>query len=65
MFCIDHTWHIVGYHFSDSPHLSLLIKNKAKGPLLVTIVAPGFVKLDKTKIQLEEKENGKVSVKTL
>ncbi|TQD93289.1 hypothetical protein C1H46_021111 [Malus baccata] len=47
---------------NDSPHLSLLIKNKAKGPLLVTIVAPGFVRLDKTKIQLEEKENRKVLV---
>ncbi|RXH78116.1 hypothetical protein DVH24_040087 [Malus domestica] len=52
-----------GYHFSDSHHLSLLIKNMAKGRLLVTIVTPDFVRLDETKIQLEEKENRKVSVK--
>ncbi|KAM1185621.1 hypothetical protein ACFX2G_015215 [Malus domestica] len=48
-----------GYHFSNSHHLSLLIKNMAKGPLLVTIVTPDFVQLDETKIQLEEKENRK------
>ncbi|CAN6718575.1 unnamed protein product [Malus baccata var. baccata] len=47
------------YYFSDSHHLSLLIKNMAKGPLLVTIVTPDFVRLDETKIQLEEKENRK------
>ncbi|KAM1397201.1 hypothetical protein ACFX2I_014807 [Malus domestica] len=44
---------------NDSHHLSLLIKNMAKGPLLVTIVTPDFVRLDETKIQLEEKENRK------
>lgn len=53
----------MGHHFSDSHHLSLLIKNMAKGPLLVAIVAPDFVRLDETKIQLEVKENRKVSVK--
>lgn len=47
---------------NDSPHLSLLIQNKGKGPLLVTIVAPDFVALEETKIQLEEKENKKVKV---
>ncbi|KAM2105679.1 hypothetical protein ACFX1R_016159 [Malus domestica] len=31
----------------------------AKGRLLVTIVTPDFVRLDETKIQLEEKENRK------
>ncbi|KAM1535973.1 hypothetical protein FF1_014860 [Malus domestica] len=45
---------------NDSHHLSLLIKNMAKGRLLVTIVTPDFVRLDETKIQLEEKENRKV-----
>lgn len=49
-------------HFSDSPHLSLLIQNKGKGPLSVTIVAPDFVALEETKIRLEEKENKKVSI---
>ncbi|KAM1209128.1 hypothetical protein ACFX2J_014705 [Malus domestica] len=44
---------------NDSHHLSLLIKNMAKGLLLVTIVTPDFVRLDETKIQLEEKENRK------
>ncbi|XP_048422670.1 uncharacterized protein LOC125469399 [Pyrus x bretschneideri] len=47
---------------NDSHHLSLLIKNMAKGPLLVAIVAPDFVRLDETKIQLEVKENRKVLV---
>ncbi|KAB2620778.1 hypothetical protein D8674_039536 [Pyrus ussuriensis x Pyrus communis] len=47
---------------NDSHHLSLLIKNMAKGPLLVAIVAPDFVRLDETKIQLEVKENREVLV---
>ncbi|KAL6180399.1 hypothetical protein ACLB2K_047062 [Fragaria x ananassa] len=46
----------------DSPHLSLLIQNKGKDPLVVTISAPEFVWLDKTKVQLKEKDNAKVDV---
>uniref|UniRef100_A0A5B6ZQL4 DUF7356 domain-containing protein n=1 Tax=Davidia involucrata TaxID=16924 RepID=A0A5B6ZQL4_DAVIN len=47
---------------NDSPDLSLLIQNKGKGPLSVTISAPGFVWLEKKKIQLQEKEDKKVKV---
>ena len=46
--------------FPESPDLSLLIQNKGKGPLNVTISAPDFVHLEKTKIQLQEKDNKKV-----
>ena len=48
--------------FSDSPHLSLLIQNKGKDPVVVTISAPDFVRLDKTKVQLKEKDDAKVFV---
>ncbi|XP_034895117.1 uncharacterized protein [Populus alba] len=48
--------------FLESPDLSLLIQNKGKGPLSVTISAPDFVQLEKTKIQLKEKEDRKVKV---
>ncbi|XP_050377540.1 uncharacterized protein LOC126794802 [Argentina anserina] len=46
----------------DSPHLSLLIQNKGKDPLVVTISAPEFVLLEKSKVQLKEKANAKVDV---
>ncbi|KAK0586910.1 hypothetical protein LWI29_014275 [Acer saccharum] len=50
---------------NDSPDLSLLILNKAKGTLTVRISAPGYVWLEKTKVQLLEKEGKtlKVTVK--
>ncbi|KAL5747666.1 hypothetical protein ACOSQ2_024963 [Xanthoceras sorbifolium] len=50
---------------NDSPDLSLLILNKAKGPLTVTISAPDYVWLENTKVQLPEKDGKtlKVSVK--
>ncbi|KAL9369467.1 hypothetical protein Peur_040666 [Populus x canadensis] len=47
---------------NESPDLSLLIQNKGKGPLNVTISAPDFVHLEKTKIQLQEKDDKKVKV---
>lgn len=47
---------------NESPDLSLLIQNKGKGSLSVTISAPDFVQLEKTKIQLKEKEDRKVKV---
>lgn len=46
----------------NSPHLSLLIQNKGKDPVVVTISAPDFVRLDKTKVQLKEKADAKVDV---
>ncbi|KAJ6933742.1 hypothetical protein NC651_008979 [Populus alba x Populus x berolinensis] len=48
--------------FLESPDLSLLIQNKGKGSLSVTISAPDFVHLEKTKIQLKAKEDKKVKV---
>ncbi|GAV65779.1 hypothetical protein CFOL_v3_09293 [Cephalotus follicularis] len=47
---------------NDSPDLSLLIQNKGKGPLSITISAPDFVKLEETKVELQEKEDKKVKV---
>ncbi|KAL6348829.1 hypothetical protein AAG906_033485 [Vitis piasezkii] len=47
---------------NDSPDLSLLIQNKGKTALTVTISAPDFVKLESTKIELQEKEDKKVKV---
>ncbi|XP_059662217.1 uncharacterized protein LOC132308218 [Cornus florida] len=44
----------------ESPDLSLFIQNTGKGPLTVTISAPDFVRVEKTKIQLQEKEDKKV-----
>lgn len=46
----------------DAPHLSLLIKNKAKSALLLTITAPSFVRLDTNKVQLPESQDTKVKV---
>ncbi|KAK2664269.1 hypothetical protein Ddye_002843 [Dipteronia dyeriana] len=50
---------------NDSPDLSLLILNKAKGSLTVRISAPDYVWLEKTKVQLPEKDGKtlKVTVK--
>ncbi|GFZ01272.1 hypothetical protein Acr_14g0009070 [Actinidia rufa] len=47
---------------NESPDLSLLIQNKGNGPLSVTISAPDFVQLEKTKVQLQEKEDSKIKV---
>ncbi|XP_010545203.1 PREDICTED: uncharacterized protein LOC104817649 [Tarenaya hassleriana] len=47
---------------NDSPRLSLLIQNKGKSPLLVTISAPAFVRLEKSKVQLLKNEDKKVKV---
>ncbi|KAI7990073.1 hypothetical protein LOK49_LG13G01023 [Camellia lanceoleosa] len=47
---------------NDSPDLSLLIQNKGNNRLSVTISASDFVVLEKTKIQLPEKEDIKVKV---
>ncbi|CAH2048345.1 unnamed protein product [Thlaspi arvense] len=47
---------------NDAPHLSLLIQNKGKSALLVTITAPGFVRLEKNKVELLENEDTKVKV---
>ncbi|KAJ4849501.1 hypothetical protein Tsubulata_005813 [Turnera subulata] len=47
---------------NDSPDLSLLIQNKGKTPLSVTIAAPDFVQLEEAKIVLQEKENRRVKV---
>ncbi|KAE9451980.1 hypothetical protein C3L33_16132, partial [Rhododendron williamsianum] len=47
---------------NDSPDLSLLIQNKGNGPLNVTISAPIFVQLEKTNVQLQQKEDIKVKV---
>ena len=48
------------YNVADSPQLSLLIQNKGKGPLTVKISAPDFVHLEKSEVQLQEKEDKKV-----
>lgn len=45
---------------SDSPDLLLLIQNKGKGPLVVTISAPDSVQLEERKVQIQEKEDTKV-----
>lgn len=39
---------------------SLLVQNKGKKPLTVTISAPDFVQLEKTQLQLQEKQDEKV-----
>lgn len=46
----------------ESTEVSLLIQNKGKGLLDVDIVAPDFVRLDKTKIQIQENDDQKVMV---
>ncbi|CAD5316260.1 unnamed protein product [Arabidopsis thaliana] len=47
---------------NDAPHLSLLIQNKGKRALIVTITAPVFVRLEKDKVQLLQNEDIKVKV---
>ncbi|OMP02981.1 hypothetical protein COLO4_10690 [Corchorus olitorius] len=44
---------------NDCAGLSLLIQNKGKGPLSITISAPAFVHLEKTEVELQEKEDKK------
>ncbi|EEF51340.1 putative uncharacterized protein DDB_G0289963 [Ricinus communis] len=41
---------------------SLLVQNKGKNPLTVTISAPDYVHIEKTEIQLQSKEDKKVPV---
>uniref|UniRef100_A0A2N9G7F3 DUF7356 domain-containing protein n=1 Tax=Fagus sylvatica TaxID=28930 RepID=A0A2N9G7F3_FAGSY len=47
---------------NESPDLLLLIQNKGKGPLSVTISAPAFVQLEERNVQIQEKEHKKVKV---
>ncbi|KZV35179.1 hypothetical protein F511_08991 [Dorcoceras hygrometricum] len=47
---------------NESPERSLLIQNKGKGPLSVTISAPDLVHLEKNKIQLQENEVTELNV---
>ncbi|CAK9143172.1 unnamed protein product [Ilex paraguariensis] len=49
---------------NEPPDLSLLIQNKGKGPLSVTISAPDFVLLEKRPIQLQENESKEVVLPT-
>jgi hypothetical protein len=49
-----------GWISSESPDLLLLIQNKGKGPLSVTISAPAFVQLEERNVQIQEKEHKKV-----
>ncbi|GMH26720.1 hypothetical protein Nepgr_028563 [Nepenthes gracilis] len=63
--CIDEQSNLVAclrVPGNDSPELSLLIQNKGKRPLTVTIMAPDFVQLEKTKVSLQAKEDKKVKV---
>nr|GMC99966.1 uncharacterized protein LOC109148273 [Ipomoea batatas] len=47
---------------NESPDLSLLIQNKGKGHVSVSISAPKYVQLEKRQIELKEKENQKIKV---
>lgn len=47
---------------NESPELSLLIQNKGNSSINVKITAPNFVHLEKTTIQLQEKEGTEVKV---
>ncbi|XP_073303068.1 uncharacterized protein [Primulina huaijiensis] len=47
---------------NESPERSLLILNKGKGPLSVTISAPDLVHLEKNKIQLQKNEITELSI---
>ncbi|GLT90776.1 hypothetical protein SLE2022_086940 [Rubroshorea leprosula] len=49
---------------NESPDIFLLIKNKGKGPRTISITAPAFVQLEKTQLQVPEKEDRKVKVST-
>ncbi|KAL0329962.1 UNVERIFIED_CONTAM: hypothetical protein Sradi_4982900 [Sesamum radiatum] len=47
---------------NESPALSLLIQNKGKGPLSITISAPDLVQLEKKQIELQENKDAEVKV---
>ncbi|KAG8375097.1 hypothetical protein BUALT_Bualt10G0064900 [Buddleja alternifolia] len=47
---------------NESPELSLLIQNKGKVPLSVSISVPDLVQLEKKRIELQEKEDTEVKV---
>ncbi|MBA0794311.1 hypothetical protein Gohar_018655, partial [Gossypium harknessii] len=47
---------------NESSDLSLLIQNKGKGALAIKISAPAFVRLEKTDVQIQEKQDRKVKV---
>ncbi|KAJ8555862.1 hypothetical protein K7X08_013358 [Anisodus acutangulus] len=47
---------------NDSPDLSLLVQNKGKDTARISIMAPKFVKLEQNQIELQGKENKKVSI---
>ncbi|GAB4834553.1 hypothetical protein Ancab_032811 [Ancistrocladus abbreviatus] len=47
---------------NESPDLSLLIQNKGERTLNIVIAAPEFVRLEKTEVQLQAKEDKKVKV---
>uniref|UniRef100_A0A7N0RDA0 DUF7356 domain-containing protein n=1 Tax=Kalanchoe fedtschenkoi TaxID=63787 RepID=A0A7N0RDA0_KALFE len=47
---------------NDAPGLSLLIQNKGKGTMVVKISVPKFVEVEKTSVEVKEKENQKVKV---
>ncbi|KAJ9173717.1 hypothetical protein P3X46_016827 [Hevea brasiliensis] len=61
--CIDEDNNLVAcLRVPGNDQYSLLIQNKGKNPLTVTISAPDFVQLEKTEIQLQAKEDKKVKV---
>ncbi|KAK9145409.1 hypothetical protein Sjap_005312 [Stephania japonica] len=47
---------------NESPDLSLFIQNKGTNPLMVKILAPDFVNLEKSTVHLQGKEDKKVKV---
>ncbi|KAK4747922.1 hypothetical protein SAY87_014508 [Trapa incisa] len=63
--CVAEKGKLVGclrFPGNDSPKLSLLIQNKGKGSLTVSISAPDLVELKETKIQVKEKESREVMI---
>ena len=48
-----------GFTFTTDQY-SLLVQNKGKSPLAVSISAPDYVQLQKTEIQLQSKEDKEV-----
>lgn len=48
-------------YLPDVTEVSLLIQNKGKGLLDVDISAPDFIRLDKTKVQIQENGDQKVN----
>lgn len=49
-------------YLPDVTEVSLLIQNKGKGVLDVDISTPDFIRLDKTKVQIQENDDQKVNV---